>query len=212
MLSTTPWGLTVSGSESQADLQFGILITPDTSHNLGVYVDLALNGWNIHVGWPESWCESADSILSEIRASLDDSGSTANQAVFADVLQALQDAPLQLPEAVAEALLAAVSLQLSSLVFPITYTWPLSDQTDPTAVLIPQLVIGYPPFKPTLTVVPDLYERSPAAAVHLLQAAGLVPYFANHTGSWVSSQYPPAGLAVLPGSIVSMTLHAGPLP
>jgi len=211
MLSTTPWGLSVSGSQSQANLQFGIMITPDTSHDLGVYVDLALNGWNIHVGWPESWCESADSILSKIRSGLQDSGSKSNGAVVDHVKQALEGPPFSLSDAVANDLLAAVSLQLSSLVFPITYAWPLSNQADTTAILVPQLVIGYPRFDPVLTVVPNLFQMSPAAAVNLLRAAGLVPDFANHTGSWVASQSPKAGLAVLPGSIVSMTLHGGPL-
>jgi hypothetical protein len=211
MLSTTPWGLSVSGSESQANLQFGIMITPDTSHDLGVYVDLALNGWNIHVGWPESWCKSADSILSEIRSGLQDSGSKSNQAVVDHVKQALEGPPFSLSEAVANDLLAAVSLQLSSLAFPITYAWPLSNQADTTAILVPQLVIGYPRFNPVLTAVPNLFQMSPAAATKLLHAAGLVPNFANHTGSWVSSQSPSAGQAVLPGSIVTMTLHAGPL-
>ena len=211
VLSTTPWGLSVSGSQSQAHLQFGIQITPDTSHDLGVFVDLALNGWNIHVGWPESWCKSADSILSTIRSGLQKSDSSANQAILADVQQALEGPPLQLPQAVVTALLAAVTLQFSSLVFPTNHTWPLSNQSDTTAVLVPQLVLGYPPFNPVEVIVPDLFQMSAASATTLLHSLGLVPHFTGTTGanSWVKSQSPLAGQSVPQGSIVSMTMHSG---
>ena len=172
MLSTTPWGLSVSGTQSQASLQFGIHITPDTSHNLGLFVDLALNGWNIHVGWPETWCKSADTILSQIRSGLQTSDSSANQSILAQIQQALEGAPLNLPEAVANALLAAVSVQFSSLVFPAPYTWALSNQADTTAVLVPQLVLGYPPFNipAPLVIVPDVFQLTAAAATTLIRA------------------------------------------
>jgi hypothetical protein len=37
-----------------------------------------------------------------------------------------------------------VSVQFSSLVFPTPHTWALSNHSDPTVVLVPQLTIGYP--------------------------------------------------------------------
>jgi PASTA domain-containing protein len=74
---------------------------------------------------------------------------------------------------------------------------------DPTVV---------PP--PTTAIVPDVLERTAAAAANLVSDAGLVPGFTgqNHTGSWVSSQSPTAGNVVARGSTVTMHLRTGPIP
>ena len=57
-------------------------------------------------------------------------------------------------------------------------------------------------------VVPDVFEMNVSLATHAVQSAHLVPEFfgttTNH--SWISSQSPPAGATVDPGSTVKMHL------
>jgi hypothetical protein len=89
-LTANPWGIGVAGSEGQADIQFGVQLVADTSPNLSIFFDLALDGWNIHVGWPTSWCESADDILNKIRTSLQTSGSKAGQLVSGTITKAFE--------------------------------------------------------------------------------------------------------------------------
>jgi hypothetical protein len=137
-------GLNVAGSESQVSLQFGIQIAPDTTPNLSLYFDLALNGWNIHVGWPESWCESADDVLNSIRSGLTSADSSANGVVASQILSILQKAPLNLTQGEATTLLQKISLQFVYVSYPNNHTWALSNKTDKTVVIFPQPTIGYP--------------------------------------------------------------------
>ena len=142
-LSSNASGLNVVGSEGQINLQFGIAITPDTSSNLGVYFDLALNGYNIHVGWPESWCESADDVLNSIQSGLQTAGSAANGVVESQLATILQAAPLNLTATEASNLLQNVSIQFETVTFA-NYSWALSNTSDPTIVISPGPILGYP--------------------------------------------------------------------
>jgi hypothetical protein len=69
-----------------------------------------------------------------------------------------------------------------------------------------QITPGQPP--PATEVVPDLFQMDAKASLLVLQAAGLVPSFAN-LGSWVESQKPRAGGAVAPGTTVTMYMRSG---
>lgn len=143
-LSANPWGLGVVGSSSGADIQFGIQLVPDTSPNLSVFFDLALDGWNIHVGWPADWCTSADDILNKIRSALQTSGSTANNLVSGTITKAFEGPPLNLSAAITQKLLDAVSIQFVTMSLPNKHTWPLSNHSDKTIVVVPQLTLGFP--------------------------------------------------------------------
>jgi PASTA domain-containing protein len=67
---------------------------------------------------------------------------------------------------------------------------------------------------PTHAIVPDVLNSPAAAAKKEVQDAGLVPHFSpgSLTNSYVTSQTPPPGTIVSPGSTVSMVLHKGPVP
>jgi hypothetical protein len=142
-LASNSSGLNVVGSEGQINLQFGIAITPDRSSNLGVFFDLALNGYNIHVGWPESWCESADDVLHSIQSGLQTAGSAANNLVASRLATILQSAPLNLTAGEAHNLLQNVSIQFESVSFA-NHSWPLSNTSDSTIVISPRPILGYP--------------------------------------------------------------------
>lgn len=143
-LSANPWGLGVVGSKSGADIQFGIQLVPDTSPNLSIFFDLALDGWNIHVGWPADWCTSADDILNSIRSALQTSGSKANQLVAGTLTKAFEGPPLNLSATITQKLLENVSIQFVTMSLPNKHTWALSNQSDGTIVVVPQLTIGFP--------------------------------------------------------------------
>jgi hypothetical protein len=143
-LQTTASGFTVAGSRSGADVQFGVALTPDTSANIGVYFDLALNGYNIHVGFPASCGTSANTILGSIKSALKTPNSAVNQLVEAQIKKGVMANSPNLTEFQAAMLLAHVSIQFTSLVFSDPYSWSLSNQDDPTLVIHPELVIGYP--------------------------------------------------------------------
>jgi hypothetical protein len=142
-LSSNSSGLNLVGSEGQINLQFGIAITPDRSSNLGVYFDLALNGYNINVGWPESWCESADDVLNSIKSGLQTAGSAANSVVESQLTKILKAAPLNLTATEASNLLKNVSIQFESVSFA-NHSWALSNTSDPTIVISPGPILGYP--------------------------------------------------------------------
>lgn len=144
MLSAQPWGINVVGSHSGADIEFGVQLTPDTSPNLGVFFDLALHNWNIQVGFPADWCTNADSILNQIRTALQTDGSKANQLVSGTITKAFEGPPLNLNASVTQKLLNAVSIQFTSMSLPNSHTWPLSNTTDKTIVVVPQLTLGFP--------------------------------------------------------------------
>jgi hypothetical protein len=144
MLSANPWGIGVVGDKSGADIEFGIQLTPDTSPNLGVFFDLALHNWDIQVGFPADWCTNADAILAQIKGALQTDNSKANQLVAGTITKAFEGAPLNLSAAVTQKLLNAVSIQFTSLSLPNKHTWPLSNTSDKTIVVVPRLTLGFP--------------------------------------------------------------------
>jgi len=144
VLSANPWGIGVVGSKSGADIEFGIQLTPDTSPNLGVFFDLALHNWDIQVGFPADWCTNADAILAQIKTALQTDNSKANQLVAGTITKAFEGPPLNLGAAVTQKLLNTVSIQFTSLTLPNKHTWPLSNTTDKTIVVVPQLTLGFP--------------------------------------------------------------------
>jgi hypothetical protein len=143
-LSANPWGLGVVGSKSGADIQFGIQLIPDITPNLSIFFDLALDGWNIHVGWPADWCTSADDILNSIRSALQTSGSKANQLVSGTITKAFEGPPLNLSPTITQKVLDNVAIQFVTMSLPTKHTWALSNQGDKTIVVVPQLTLGYP--------------------------------------------------------------------
>jgi hypothetical protein len=143
-LKANSWGLGVVGSKSGADIQFGIQIVPDTSTNLSLYLDLALDGWDISVGFPADWCTNADDILNNIRSALQTSGSTTNKLVSAAITKVFEEPPLSLSSTVTQKVLDHVSIQFVSVSLPNKHTWALSDETDETVVIVPQLTLGFP--------------------------------------------------------------------
>jgi hypothetical protein len=143
-LTSNASGLSVEGSKKGADIQFGVSIVPDTSFNLSLFVDLALNGWNIHVGWPADLCESANDVLKTIRKSLQTSGTSVNAAVLSNIESALTSPPENLSSELAATLLGLISTQFTSVTILNNYTWPLKDTTDGTLILFAQPVFGFP--------------------------------------------------------------------
>jgi len=142
-LSADPWSLGVVGSKPGADIRFGIQIVPDTSPNLSIFFDLALDGWNIHGGWPADWCTSADDILNNIRTVLQASGPEANQIVSGTITRAIEGAPLNRSSTISRKLLDNVSIQFVTMSLSDKHTWTLSDETDKTNMIVPQLTLGF---------------------------------------------------------------------
>jgi hypothetical protein len=143
-LTAKPWGLGVAGSEGQADVQFGVAIVPDTSWNLSSFIDLNLNGWNINVGWPSSWCKSADDILSDIKSGLSKDDSQANSFIKGQIQDILEKPPVGLSAQLAGTLLKNVSVTFTTIVFPNSHEWALSNTTDNTIVMAVHPTLGYP--------------------------------------------------------------------
>jgi hypothetical protein len=82
------------------DVEFGIQLIPDISPNLSIFFDLALDGLNIHVGFPADRGTSANDILNDIKSRLQTSGSTANQLVAGTITKACEGSPLNLTAAI----------------------------------------------------------------------------------------------------------------
>jgi hypothetical protein len=143
-LTASSWGLGVAGSEGQADIQFGVNIVPDTSFDLGLSVDLQLNGYNIQVGWPTDWCTSPDDILNSIKSALNTDDSQVNGFIKKQILQMLQKPPVGLPGTLANTLLDRVSITFTTIVFPNSHTWGLSNTTDKTIIMAVHPTLGYP--------------------------------------------------------------------
>jgi hypothetical protein len=144
-ITANQYGLNISASTSKASLNFGIAVIPDTSPNLGVYFDLALNGfYNIHVDSPWGLCESASDVLNSIRSGLQTDGSAMNFMVENQIKTILLN-NTSLDEKGVNSLVANVSIQFADILLINEHTWPLSNLTDKTVIILPQPVIGYPP-------------------------------------------------------------------
>ena len=143
-ITASPSGLSFSGSDSGADIKFGIAITPDTSFDLTALLDLRLSSWDIHVGWPADWCTNADDILAQIVRGLQDSAASMNASVLAKLEQAFADIE-SLPLSTVRAFFADdASVTFMDATFPTQHTWPLSNTTDATVVIAGDICIGYP--------------------------------------------------------------------
>lgn len=143
-LSANPWGLGVSGSESEADIQFGISLVPDASYNLSSWVQLQLNGYDISVGWPESWCKSAHDILVQIENSLGSEDGTVNGDIKTLIKQVLQSDVPGNSAAIANDLFNMTSITFTSIVLPNRHQWALSATGDKTEVIAVHPTIGWP--------------------------------------------------------------------
>jgi len=143
-LSTTPWGINVVGSQSGADIQFGIKVVGDNSSNLAIFADLSLENYNVHVGFPADCKTNAHDIVNQIRSSLQSEDSHANGTILNLILKILENPPVGLSAELASKLLNLVSFTFSSIVFANNHTWPLSDTTDNTVIMNVSPVVGWP--------------------------------------------------------------------
>jgi hypothetical protein len=143
-ITASPSGLSFSGSDSGADIKFSISITPDTSFDLTALLDLGLNSWDIHVGWPADWCTKADDVLAEIVRGLQDAATSMNASVLAKLEKVFADIE-NLPLSTVRAFFASdASVTFMDVTYPMQYTWPLSNGTNTTVVIAGDVCIGYP--------------------------------------------------------------------
>jgi hypothetical protein len=143
-ITAGPAGLSFSGSDSGADVEFGISITPDTSFDLSALLDLTLSSWNIDVGWPADWCTNADDILAEIVNGLQGAAGSMNRAVLQKLEAVFADLE-SLPVSVVQTFFASdASVTFMDVTYPTPHTWPLSNTTDRTVVIAGDLCVGYP--------------------------------------------------------------------
>jgi hypothetical protein len=143
-ITASPSGLAFAGSDSGADIQFGISLTPDTSFDLNTFLDLRLNSWNIHVGWPADWCNNADDILIEIHRGLQDAGSSMNATVLTKMETIFVAMEPLLASSVHTFFQSDASVTFMDVTYPTQHTWSVSDTTDATVVVAGDLCIGYP--------------------------------------------------------------------
>src|SRR5262249_11734661 len=100
-----------------------------TPYRGAMVIDLGLEGWNIHVGFPADWCTIAQDILNQTRAALGSERAQVNVFVKGQILQILQKPPVNLNPAQPSALLNRVSISFSSITFPNKHTWPCQIRT-----------------------------------------------------------------------------------
>jgi hypothetical protein len=138
-------GLAFSGSDSGADINFGISITPDASFDLTTFLDLQLSSWNIHVGWPADWCTNADDILAEIVRGVQNASASMNASVLTRIKKIFEtEEPLLSSSVVATFFDSDVSVTFSDITYPAPHTWKLTNSKDATVVIGGDLCIGFP--------------------------------------------------------------------
>ncbi len=143
-ITANPSGLSFKGSEGQVSLQFGVALTPDTSNNLGAFLDLTLASWNINVDWPTSWFKSATDVLNDLRAGINGAGSSVNSAVLDKMKTVVEDED-GLPASLADTFFASdVSVTFMDVWYPATHTWGIGDTGDETVVVMADPCIGWP--------------------------------------------------------------------
>ena len=155
-ITASPSGLAFAGSDSGADVKFGISITPDTSFDLNTFLDLRrAPGISTSAGrltcaptpTTSSWrsCEASRM-----------PGASMNTAVLAELENVFADtAQLPLPK-VRTFFDTDASLTFMDVTYPTQYTWPLytftntwppvpvANTTDSTVVVTGDICIGYP--------------------------------------------------------------------
>jgi len=139
-----PYGLNFSGSEGQVSMNFNISIAPDTSPNLGDFLDLSINGWDINVGWPTSWFESAGDVLNKIKSGIAAAGSSINTAVLkrmAGILEAQEGLTASMASNFLD---NEVSVVFFGVGYPTPHSWNIGDTSDGTIVLTASPCISFP--------------------------------------------------------------------
>lgn len=144
VLSVRPWGFNVVGSKEGVDLQFGFRVIAHTGSNLSVFVELAIDGWNIYVGFPADFCTNAHAVRLQIQAALANETGPANVIVRKKILEVFQAPPLSLKADIATQLFNLVSITFSSIIFPGNHNWALSNVNDNTTVMSVHPTIGFP--------------------------------------------------------------------
>jgi hypothetical protein len=139
-----PYGLNFAGSEGQVSMNFNIWIAPDTSPDLGDFLDLSINGWDINVGWPTSWFESADDVLNKIKAGIAAAGSSINTAVLKRMEAILETQDSLTAGQAASFLDNEVSVVFFGVGYPTRHSWNIGDTSDGTIVLTANPCIGFP--------------------------------------------------------------------
>jgi len=140
-----PYGLNFSGSEGQVSMNFNIAIVPDTSPDLGDFLDLSINGYDISVGWPTSWFESADDVLNKIKSGIAAAGSSINTAVLKRMEGILEAPPENLTASMASNFLNnEVSVVFFGVGYPTSHSWNIGNTSDGTIVLTADPCIGFP--------------------------------------------------------------------
>lgn len=82
-----PYGMNFKASSSGVDLNFNLVIKPDTSSDLGSIVDLYLNGYNINVGFPADLGTDALSVLYKLENAIDTVGMAAVNGGIMNVME-----------------------------------------------------------------------------------------------------------------------------
>ena len=139
-----PYGLNFSGSDGQVSLEFNVVIAPDTSPDLTDFLDLSINGWDINVGWPTSWFESADDVLNKILSGIAGAGGSMNTAVLARMEGILESQEGLSSKTAANFLDNEVSVTFYGVGYPNKHSWNIGDTSDRTIVLVANPCIGFP--------------------------------------------------------------------
>lgn len=139
-----PYGLNFAGSDGQVNINFNISVAPDTSNNLADFLDLAINGWNINVGWPTSWFESANDVLNKIKSGIAGAGTNVNKAVL-QLMAKILTTEEGISEGMAETFVNnEVSVVFYGVGYPNKHSWGIGNTTDSTVVLVANPCIGFP--------------------------------------------------------------------
>jgi hypothetical protein len=139
-----PYGLNFSGSDGQVSMNFNIWIAPDTTVNLGDFLDLSINGYDINVGWPTSWFESADDVLNSLRSGIAAAGSSVNAAVLNRMVGILETQDGMSATMARNFLNNDVSVVFFGVGYPHPHSWNIGNISDGTIVLTANPCIGFP--------------------------------------------------------------------
>ena len=139
-----PYGLNFSGSEGQVSMSFNVWIAPDTSPNLGEFLDLSINGYHIHVGFPTDVFESPDDVLNSIKSGIAAAGPSINSAVLTRMTEILEAQEGLSAEMASNFLNNDVSVVFRDIGSPHKHSWKISDTADPTIALTANPCIGFP--------------------------------------------------------------------